>query len=107
MSEGGGESSGNPENSPPSEEGENSQPENITLDSQPDNLSGQAEKPPDRDQNPAGAVSPWQIYRKSTGKTVDITCRVCDKIMKYQNYMTHLKAKHPEEDSKNLRGKSD
>ena len=27
--------------------------------------------------------------------------------MKYQNYMTQLKAKHPEEDSKNLRGKSD
>ena len=50
---------------------------------------------------------PNQNYRKSAGKVQDVTCRICNKVVKYQNYKAHLRSKHPEENSKNLRGKSD
>ena len=46
-------------------------------------------------------------YRQSLGKQIVIECRVCGKSMKFQNYQPHLKFKHPREDWKNLRGKSD
>ena len=71
-----------------------------------DSLSGG--KPPGQPIKHAGGAvhAQSQVYRKSAGKLEDITCRVCDKIMKFQNYATHLKFKHPQEDNKNLRGKN-
>ena len=52
-----------------------------------------------------GHKSPAQNYRQSSGKQEVIQCRVCEKEMKFQNYMAHLKFQHPREDFKNLRAK--
>ena len=52
-----------------------------------------------------GHKSPAQNYRQSSGKQEVIQCRVCQKEMKFQNYMAHLKFQHPREDFKNLRAK--
>ena len=52
-----------------------------------------------------GHKSPAQNYRQSSGKQEVIQCRVCEKEMKFQNYMVHLKFQHPREDFKNLRAK--
>ena len=46
-----------------------------------------------------GLKSPAQNYRQSSGKQEVIQCRVCEKEMKFQNYMAHLKFQHPREDS--------
>ena len=54
-----------------------------------------------------GKPPPSQNYRQSKGKQEIIECRICKKEMKLQNYETHLKSQHPQEDSKNRRTKSD
>ena len=46
-------------------------------------------------------------YRVSKGKLRVIKCRICEKQMKYQNYETHLKYKHPGENCKDLRARSE
>ena len=51
-------------------------------------------------------MPPPQNYRKSMGKEVEVECRICSKILKFQNYQTHLKSQHPHEDHKNLRTKT-
>ena len=76
-----------------------------TLDSQ-STLTGGGKQPGKSVKHAGGAVqAQGPVYRKSAGKLEDITCRVCEKAMKFQNYATHLKFKHPQEDNKNLRGK--
>ena len=49
------------------------------------------------------------VYPQTSGKVTTKTCRVpgCSKLMLLQNYSTHLKMKHPQEDSKDLRGKKE
>ena len=42
-------------------------------------------------------------YRTSTGKTLNVNCRVCKKAILKQNYRDHLKNVHPTEDSSDLR----
>ena len=42
-------------------------------------------------------------YRRSHLKTTDVECRVCSKALIQQNYQTHLKRKHPDEDCNDLR----
>ena len=44
---------------------------------------------------------------QSSGKVMNIKCRKCLKSMLLQNYSTHLKMKHPNENFKDLRGKED
>ena len=46
-------------------------------------------------------------YRESKGKTQVVKCRICEKEMKLQNYEQHIKSKHPTENCKDHRSKSD
>ena len=46
-------------------------------------------------------------FSQTSGKVTIKVCRVCSKEMLLQNYSTHLKMKHPKENFKDLRGKSD
>ena len=46
-------------------------------------------------------------YPQTSGKVTGVKCRVCLKSMVLQNYSTHLKMKHPNQNSKDLRGKED
>ena len=58
---------------------------------------------------PSSTNSRLQLYpyRESKVKSQVVKCRFCEKEMKFQNYEQHLKSKHPTENCKDLRSKTD
>ena len=80
--------------------------------SQPDNLHGDQDSlPKEADKllsqeaskgSTGGGLWTGQTYRRSASKIQDVTCRVCAKTLKVQNYRAHLKSKHTEEKSMDL-----